>query len=74
MVKINCVYHNDIYRRYMRMCGRYEPFYEPESTVYHIYDGCAEGEKIHSASRKEGTGNKVLCQSCLQMDVEGRTH
>jgi len=56
------------------MCGRYEPFYEPNDAVYHIYDGCTEGEKIHSSSRREGTGDKTLCQYCLQMDVEERTH
>lgn len=54
------------------MSPRVNPIHSVLSPVHHNNSLCTERNNIESKYRREGTGNKPLCQHCAKLNREGR--
>jgi len=46
------------------MAKQCSPYHSVDSDVYHIYSDCTKGNDIEKDKKRQGTGNKRLCQVC----------
>jgi hypothetical protein len=48
-----------------------DPWYSILSDVHHNNTNCNTGNNIESENRREGTGNRPLCQECADLNAAG---
>ena len=48
------------------------PWYSVKGTVHHVCTNCTEGDNIQPENKRQGNGNKPLCDKCQTLiDASG---
>lgn len=55
-----------------RFMPQKSPWHSIKEQVHHNNTACTEGNNIEKENRREGTGNKRLCERCAELNRQGK--